>query len=125
MDGLYVRLKTTPNLAKLLMMTILVLVAVTTGLGAYFLYPKRPFVMRLVTGFLLLLCFAAISALIFGPSDLMERLPSNLTNVGHPWVLGSLAVASGILFLSCALGSFVGCLTAQRCRQRQGEQAAP
>jgi hypothetical protein len=105
------------------MQIILLILTLTVGIGAYFLYPRFPWMMRLITGCLLLLCVGTISTLLFSPSDLMEHAPSHLATILHPWVLGLMTIASGVLFLACAIGSLAGCLTTRLHRQNQeGEQ---
>ena len=96
------------------MQAILLILAASIGLTAYYLYPRFPVTMRLVTGCLLLSCLGSLSILVFGPSNLMERLPQNLAYFAHPWVLGSSVVATGLLFFSCAVGSFTGCVNHRR-----------
>ena len=100
------------------MQIIWLILTLTVGTGAYFLYPRFPLMMRLITGFLLVLCMGAISTLLFSPSDLMVTAPTHLATFLHPWVLGVTTVASGVLFLACALGSLAGCLAARPSKHR-------
>ena len=92
------------------MQILLITIALAVAPSAYFLYPRYPLMMKVVTACLLLLCLGSILTLMFGPKDSMEQVTASLTNAVHPWVIGLAAMASGILFLSCAVGSFIGCL---------------
>ena len=106
------------------MQIILLILTITVGLAAYLLYPRFPWMMRLVTALLLFLCVGTISGIIFSPSNLEEHLPSYFTTITHPYILALIGVPSGILFMSCAIGSLLGCLTAKASRQIQGERDA-
>ncbi len=106
------------------MQILLITISLAVAPLAYFLYPRYPLMMRVVTACLLLLCLGGILFLMYGPKDYMEQVPASLTKAAHPWVIGFAAVASGILFLSCAVGSFIGCLVDHANRKSKGVQAA-
>jgi hypothetical protein len=106
------------------MQIILIVLTLTVGIGAYFIYPRFPLMMRLITGLLLVLCVGAVSTLLFSPSDLLVTTPSHLAPILHPWVLGLTTAASGVLFLACAMGSLTGCLAARHPEHKPGEDAS-
>ena len=109
---------------KTTMQILLIIIALAVAPLAYFLYPRYPIMMRVVTACFLLLCLGGILFLMYGPRDYMEQVSASLTNAAHPWIIGLAAMVSGILFLLCAVGSFIGCLVDHANRKCKGEKAA-
>ena len=74
--------------------------AVISGL-TYPLWPRYTVAVSVIT---ITIGAGALALLIFGPKDYMLRIPSSMTTISHPWILGGF----GMLLLILGFGGIVG-----------------
>src|SRR4030095_868143 len=82
---------------------LIVLAAAAAVISAvtYPLCPKSTAAVSVVTTFI---GAGALALLIFGPKDYMLRIPSSMSAILHPWILGGF----GMLLLIVGAGAIVG-----------------
>ena len=82
---------------------LIVLAAAAAAISAvtYPLCPKSTAAVSVVTIFI---GAGALTLLIFGPKDYLLRIPSSMTTILHPWILGGF----GTLLLIVGVGAIVG-----------------
>ena len=83
------------------LLIVLATAAAAISAVTYPLCPKSTAAVSVVTIFI---GAGALTLLIFGPKDYMLRIPSSMTDILHPWILGGF----GMLLLIVGVGAIVG-----------------
>ena len=86
------------------MEALLILLAAATAVISALAYPRRPKYTVAVSIITTIIGAGALGLLMFGPKDYMLRIPSSMTMILHPWILGG----AGMLLLILGLGGIVG-----------------
>ena len=88
------------------MTTLLIILAVAAAAISALTYPLRPKCTVAVSVITASIGAGAYTLLLFGPNDYMLRIPSSMTTLLHPWVLGGI----GGLSLTLGVGGIIGFL---------------
>ncbi len=82
-------------------MIILVTAAAVISALAYPLRPRCTVAVSVITA---IIGASALTLLLFGPKDYMLRIPSSMTTILHPWILGGF----GGILLILGVGGIIG-----------------
>ena len=66
----------------------------------------------------MILAALAIGLIFFAPNEYMLQIPDSLGTVLHPWILGLVALISGVLGVSGLIGSVVARLVTTKPNER-------
>ena len=83
---------------------LLIIVVAGAAVISALTYPIRPMGTVVVSVITSIIGASALTLLVFGPKDYMLRIPSRLTTILHPYILGSF----GILVLLLGVGGMIG-----------------
>ncbi len=86
------------------MVTLLIILAVGAAVISALTYPVRPKCTVVVSVVTAIIGATAYTLLLFGPKDYMLRIPSSMTTLLHPWVMGGV----GGLLLILGVGGIIG-----------------
>jgi hypothetical protein len=83
------------------LLIILALAAAAISALTYPRYPKYTIAMALIAT---TVGASALTFIMFGPKDYMLRIPSSMTTILHPWIIGG----GGMLLLLLGIGGIFG-----------------
>lgn len=86
------------------MEALLIVLAAAAAVISALSYPLHPRYTIAVSVITTTIGASGLALLMFGPKDYMLRIPSSLTTILHPWILGG----AGMLLLILGVGGIVG-----------------
>jgi hypothetical protein len=86
------------------MEALLIILAAAAAVISALTYPARPKCTVAVSVITTTIGAGALALLMFGPKDYMLRIPSSMTTILHPWILGGF----GTFLIILGIGGIVG-----------------
>jgi hypothetical protein len=83
---------------------LLIIVALAAAAVSAVTYPRRPKCTLATALIATTIGVSALAFIMFGPKDYMLRIPSSMTPILHPWIVGG----AGMLLLLLGIGGIVG-----------------